>query len=104
MCINMIATKDGPRQDQEALERALEYAHRGWPVLPLYEPVTPSPVAADGKIYFTSEVGDVHVFQIGREYKPLSVNPLGEICMATPAISQGVLFFHTQRHVVAVGE
>jgi len=65
---------------------------------------TASPVAAGGKIYFTSEVGDVHVFQIGREYKPLAVNPLGEICMATPAISQGVLFFHTQRHVVAVGE
>ena len=52
----------------------------------------------------SSEIGDVHVFQIGREYKPLAVNPLGEICMATPAISQGVLFFHTQRHVVAVGE
>lgn len=65
---------------------------------------TPSPIAADGKIYFTSEVGDVHVFRIGRQHKPLAVNPLGEICMATPAVSRGVLFFHTQRHVIAIGK
>jgi hypothetical protein len=28
---------------------------------------------------------------------------MGEICMATPAISEGALFFRTQGHVVAVG-
>lgn len=65
---------------------------------------TASPVAADGKLYFTSETGDVHVIAAGKEFELLSVNPLGEICMATPAISEGTLFFRTQKHVVAVGE
>ena len=64
---------------------------------------TASPVAGDGKIYFTSEEGDVFVIQTGPEYKPLAKNKLGEICMASPAISEGNLFFRTQAHVIAVG-
>lgn len=64
---------------------------------------TASPVAGDGKIYFTSEEGDVYVLQAGPEYKLLSTNKMGEICMATPAISEGSLFFRTQGHVVAIG-
>ena len=62
-----------------------------------------TPVAGDGKIYFTSEEGDVHVLQAGPEYKLLATNKMGEICMATPAISEGNLFFRTQGHVVAIG-
>jgi outer membrane protein assembly factor BamB len=61
-----------------------------------------SPVAADGKVYFTSEEGDIFVVKAGREFKVVSQNPMGEICMATPAISEGVLFFRTQGHVIAV--
>jgi outer membrane protein assembly factor BamB len=64
---------------------------------------TASPVAADGKLYFTSEDGQVHVLKAGRTFEELAVNPLGEICMATPAISEGALFFRTQSHVIAVG-
>ncbi len=64
---------------------------------------TASPVAGDGKIYFTSEEGDVHVLQTGPEFKRLATNKMGEICMATPAISEGILFFHTQGHLVAIG-
>jgi hypothetical protein len=29
---------------------------------------------------------------------------MGEICMATPAISEGSLFFRTQGHMVAISE
>ncbi|MCS6859838.1 MAG: PQQ-binding-like beta-propeller repeat protein, partial [Abditibacteriales bacterium] len=65
---------------------------------------TASPVAANGKIYFTSEEGDVYVIQAGPTFKVLATNPLGEICLATPAISEGVLFFRTRGHVVAIGE
>ena len=65
---------------------------------------TASPVAADGKVYFTSEDGDIYVVQAGPEFKLLSVNPMGEICMATPAISEGTLFFRTQGHLVAIAE
>jgi outer membrane protein assembly factor BamB len=65
---------------------------------------TASPVAANGKLYFTSEEGDVYVIQAGPEFKVLATNPMGEVCMATPAISEGALYFRTQEHVVAVAE
>jgi outer membrane protein assembly factor BamB len=64
---------------------------------------TSSPVGADGKVYATSEEGDVYVFQAGPSFKLLATNPLGEVCLATPAISRGTLFFRTQDHLVAVG-
>jgi len=65
---------------------------------------TASPVAGDGKIYFTSEEGDVHVIKIGPEFERLATNTMDEICMATPAISQGMLLFRTKGHVVAIGK
>jgi outer membrane protein assembly factor BamB len=65
---------------------------------------TASPVASDGKLYFTSEEGDIYVVQAGPQFKLLAVNPMGEICMATPAISEGMLLFRTQGHLVAVAE
>jgi len=64
---------------------------------------TASPVAADGKVYFTSEDGDVHVVKAGESFELLSVNPLGEVAMATPAIADGVLYFRTRSRLVAVG-
>jgi outer membrane protein assembly factor BamB len=63
-----------------------------------------SPVAADGKIYFTAENGQVYVVQAGPEFKLLAVNKMAEICMATPAISQGTLFFRTRGHLVAIAD
>jgi len=64
---------------------------------------TASGVAADGKLYYPSEEGDVHVVAAGPEFQLLTVNPLGETCLASPAVSEGWLFFRTRRHVVAVG-
>ncbi|MDX1934420.1 MAG: PQQ-binding-like beta-propeller repeat protein [Capsulimonadales bacterium] len=64
---------------------------------------TASPVAADGKLFFTSEEGDVYVVKAGPAFEVIGVNPMGEVCMATPAISAGVLFWRTQGHLVAIG-
>ncbi len=61
-----------------------------------------SPVIADDKIYLTSEDGEVYVAKTGPEFELLATNSMGETCMATPAISEGVLFFRTRGHVVAV--
>jgi len=61
-----------------------------------------SPVASDGKIYFTSEEGDVYVVKAGPEHEILAKNSLGEVCMATPAISEGTLLFRTQNHLLAI--
>jgi outer membrane protein assembly factor BamB len=62
-----------------------------------------SPVAADGKVYFTGEDGDIFVLRAGAEFELLATNPMGEVCMATPAISEGIMLFRTQGHVVAIG-
>jgi outer membrane protein assembly factor BamB len=63
---------------------------------------TSSPVAADGKVYFTSEEGDVYVLKAGPEFKLLATNPLDEICLSTPAISEGTMYFRTTGHVIAI--
>jgi hypothetical protein len=34
----------------------------------------------------------------------VATNPMGEVCMATPAISNGVLFVRTQSHLVAISD
>ena len=67
------------------------------------EGFTASPVAAEGKIYFTSERGSVFVVKPGPAFVVLATNQMDEVCMATPAISGGAIFFRTQGHVVAVG-
>jgi outer membrane protein assembly factor BamB len=61
-----------------------------------------SPVAADGKLYLTSEEGDVFVVRAGPKYEEIARNSLGEVTMATPAVSEGVLIFRTRSHLVAI--
>ena len=63
-----------------------------------------SPVAADGKLYFASEDGEVIVVKAGRQFERLAVNPMGEVIMATPAISEGMILVRMQHQVVAVAE
>ncbi len=63
---------------------------------------TASLIAADGKIYFTSEEGDVFVVKAGREFELLATNPLGDIAMATPALSEGAIYFRTGKRLIAV--
>ena len=67
------------------------------------EGFTASPVASEGKLYFTSEQGSVFVVKPGPDFTVLATNQMSEVCMATPAISGGTIFFRTQGHVVAVG-
>jgi len=64
---------------------------------------TASAVAADGRIYFTSEDGDVHVVRAGKTFELLATNRLGEVAMATPAIVAGEILVRTRRHLVAIG-
>ncbi len=59
-------------------------------------------VAADGKIYCASEEGAVYVLAAGPDFNVLARNPMGEPCFATPAISQGVLYFRTTESLVAI--
>ncbi|HUF23994.1 MAG TPA: PQQ-binding-like beta-propeller repeat protein, partial [Vicinamibacterales bacterium] len=62
-----------------------------------------SPVAADGRLYFTSEDGDVFVVKAGATYLEIAKNPVGEVIMSTPAISNGTMYIRTLGGVVAIG-
>ena len=59
-------------------------------------------MAADGKIYVTSEDGEVYVVAASSEFNLLATNVMGETCMATPAISEGVIYWRTRGHVTAI--
>ena len=63
-----------------------------------------SPVASDGKLYFASEDGDVFVIKAGSDFELLARNPMGEVLMATPAISEGMLIVRGQHHVFGIME
>lgn len=70
--------------------------------LPRGAVIIASLVAADGKIYCASEDGNVHVLAAGKEFKVLASNPMGEPCFASPAISQGVIYFRTTKSLIAI--
>ena len=48
---------------------------------------TASPWAYRGRVFCLSEDGDTYVATAGDKYQLERVNPLGEMCMATPAIA-----------------
>jgi outer membrane protein assembly factor BamB len=62
-----------------------------------------SPIAADGRLYISSEDGDMFVIAAGREFRRISVNPMGELLMATPALSNGVMYVRSVSSLFAVG-
>ena len=51
-----------------------------------------------------SEDGDVFVVKAGPAFELTATNPMGEVCMASPARSKGVIYFRSQSHVVAVAD
>ncbi|MFH2041596.1 MAG: PQQ-binding-like beta-propeller repeat protein, partial [Acidobacteriota bacterium] len=61
-----------------------------------------SGVAADGKLYFASEQGVIFVVKAGPEFEVLGENDMKDICMATPAISEGFLFVRTHHFLAAI--
>jgi len=65
---------------------------------------TASPIAADNKIYFTGEDGEIFAIKAGPQYELLATNSMHEVCMATPAISEGMIFVRTQQHVDGINE
>jgi outer membrane protein assembly factor BamB len=62
-----------------------------------------SPIAADGRLYFANEDGDVIVVRAGRTYEELGKNAMKEVIMSTPAISDGVIVIRTLGHVYGIG-
>lgn len=65
---------------------------------------TASPVAADDKLYFTSEEGDVFVVDADADLGVISINYMGEACLATPAISEGRIYIRGRRHLFCIAK
>ena len=62
-----------------------------------------SPVAADGKLYLSNEDGEMLVIAAGRKYAHIATNSMGELLMATPALSEGVMYVRSAQSLFAIG-
>jgi outer membrane protein assembly factor BamB len=62
-----------------------------------------SPVAADGKIYLSNEDGEILVIAAGEKFAHLGTNSMGELLMATPALSDGVMYVRSANSLFAIG-
>jgi outer membrane protein assembly factor BamB len=62
-----------------------------------------SPIAADGKLYFANEDGDIIVARAGRKYEEIAKNQMKEVIMSTPAIADGLIVVRTFGHVYGIG-
>jgi outer membrane protein assembly factor BamB len=63
-----------------------------------------SPIAADGRLYFANEDGDIFVARAGRTYQEIAKNEMKGVIMSTPAISDGVLIVRTLDQVYGIGQ
>ncbi len=62
-----------------------------------------SPVALDGKVFFTNDGGQTFVLEVGAEFKLLHVNELNARTLASPALVDGKWYFRTDSELIAIG-
>ena len=65
---------------------------------------TASPVSDGKHLYVTSEFGKIWVMKVGDAYEEIGIYELGDNCLATPAISNGTIYFRTQNSLLAIAE
>jgi outer membrane protein assembly factor BamB len=61
-----------------------------------------SPWSYGGKVFFLSEDGDTFVLNPGDRYDEIAMNTLGEITLATPAVTRDGLFIRTATHLFRI--
>jgi len=81
--VTILDPATGDRLDQGRLEGAVDAYYA-------------SPVAADGKVFFVSELGKVVVARAGPELEPISVVAVAALTYATPAIEDGRIWLRTR--------
>ena len=62
-----------------------------------------SPVAVDGKVYFTNDDGETFVLRPAPDFALLHVNRVGEQTLASPALVDGRWYVRTAGHLMAIG-
>ena len=55
-----------------------------------------SPIAADNRIYLTSEEGKVVVIAAGAQWQVVRINTMDDECKGTPAIADDKLYVRTR--------
>ena len=67
------------------------------------EGISASPVAVDGKVFVTNDLGQTFVLRAGPEFEILHVNDIGARTLASPALVDGTWYIRTEEALVAVG-
>jgi outer membrane protein assembly factor BamB len=62
-----------------------------------------SPIAVDGKIFFTNDEGETFVLKAGPTFELLRTNRIGESTLATPALVDGHWYIRTEKNLFAIG-
>jgi len=63
-----------------------------------------SPVASDGRLYIVDESGTVYILKDASTFnEPVEIE-LNDICLTAPAITDGTIYFRTQKFLIAVGK
>jgi outer membrane protein assembly factor BamB len=62
-----------------------------------------SPVAVDGKVFFTNDDGETFVLRAGAKFDLLHVNRIGEPTLASPALVDGRWYIRSERNLFAIG-
>ncbi|MDX1385500.1 MAG: PQQ-binding-like beta-propeller repeat protein, partial [Thermoanaerobaculia bacterium] len=68
------------------------------------ESFSASPVAVDGKVFFTNDEGVTFVLAAGDSFELLHTNDIGERTLASPALVDGRWYVRTVGHLFAIGE
>jgi outer membrane protein assembly factor BamB len=61
-----------------------------------------SPVAVNGKVFFTNDDGQTFVVQAGREFKLLHINELRARTLASPALVDGTWYWRSDGQLMAI--
>ena len=64
---------------------------------------SPSPVSADGLVYFVSDQGVTTIIRPSDTFGVIAKNELDEPVSTSPAISQGQIFLRTHQHLYCIG-
>ena len=67
------------------------------------ESFSASPVATDGKVFFTNDQGQTFVLRAGPEFELLHTNDIGARTLASPALVDGIWYVRTESELLAIG-
>lgn len=68
------------------------------------ESFSASPIAVDGKVFFTNDEGRTFVLRAGPEFELLHTNDIGARTLTSPALVDGYWYIRTTSELLAIGE